>query len=100
MAGRVGSWQFSDVTKFVDIKFDDKRQPEPETPITIELNIPKPPGVMRTHSTGQPRHCLLLGAFEPSPLNHPLRIDSLSDSLTSGRRWIERTTLECESLNL
>jgi len=26
--------------------------PEPETPITIELNIPKPPGVMRTDSTG------------------------------------------------
>ena len=26
--------------------------PEPETPITIELNIPKPPGVMRTESTG------------------------------------------------
>ena len=25
--------------------------PEPETPITIELNIPKPPGVMRTDST-------------------------------------------------
>ena len=26
--------------------------PESETPITIELNIPKPPGVMRTESTG------------------------------------------------
>jgi len=26
--------------------------PEPETPITIELNIPKPPGVMRTESAG------------------------------------------------
>ncbi len=26
--------------------------PEPETPITIELNIPKPPGVRRTDSTG------------------------------------------------
>ena len=26
--------------------------PEPETPITIELNIPKPPGVMRRDSTG------------------------------------------------
>ena len=26
--------------------------PEPETPITIELNIPKPPGVMRADSTG------------------------------------------------
>ena len=26
--------------------------PEPETPTTIELNIPKPPGVMRTDSTG------------------------------------------------
>ena len=25
---------------------------EPETPITIELNIPKPPGVMRADSTG------------------------------------------------
>ena len=25
---------------------------EPETPITIELNIPKPPGVMRRDSTG------------------------------------------------
>ena len=25
--------------------------PEPETPITIELNIPKPPGVMHTDST-------------------------------------------------
>ena len=27
------------------------------------------------------------------------KIDSLSDSLPSGRRWIERTTLECESPN-
>ena len=26
--------------------------PEPETPITIELNIPKPPGVRRAESTG------------------------------------------------
>ena len=26
--------------------------PEPDTPITIELNIPKPPGVMHTDSTG------------------------------------------------
>ena len=26
--------------------------PEPETPITIELNIPKPPGVMRADSMG------------------------------------------------
>ena len=26
--------------------------PEPETPITIELNIPKPPGVMHADSTG------------------------------------------------
>ena len=26
--------------------------PEPETPITIELNIPKPPGVICTESTG------------------------------------------------
>ena len=26
--------------------------PEPETPITIELNIPKPPGVSSTNSTG------------------------------------------------
>ena len=26
--------------------------PEPETSITIELNIPKPPGVRRTDSTG------------------------------------------------
>ena len=26
--------------------------PEPETPITIELNIPKPPGVRYTDSTG------------------------------------------------
>ena len=26
--------------------------PEPDTTITIELNIPKPPGVMRTESTG------------------------------------------------
>ena len=26
--------------------------PEPDTPITIELNIPKPPGVMRRDSTG------------------------------------------------
>ena len=26
--------------------------PEPETPITSELNIPKPPGVMRRDSTG------------------------------------------------
>ena len=26
--------------------------PEPETSITLELNILKPPGVMRTHSTG------------------------------------------------
>ena len=26
--------------------------PEPETPITIELNIPKPPGVIRAESTG------------------------------------------------
>ena len=26
--------------------------PEPETPITIELNIPKPPGAMHTDSTG------------------------------------------------
>ena len=26
--------------------------PEPETPLTIELNIPKPPGVMRADSTG------------------------------------------------
>ena len=26
--------------------------PEPETPITIELNIPKPAGVMRRDSTG------------------------------------------------
>ena len=26
--------------------------PEPDTPITIELNIQKPPGVMRTDSTG------------------------------------------------
>ena len=26
--------------------------PEPETPITIELNIPKPPGVSSTDSTG------------------------------------------------
>ena len=32
--------------------------PEPETPITIELNIPKPPGVIRRDSTGSP----------PSPL--------------------------------
>ena len=29
--------------------------PEPETPITIELNIPKPPGVMRTDSPRYPR---------------------------------------------
>ena len=28
--------------------------PEPETPITIELNIPKPPGVMRTDSRANP----------------------------------------------
>ena len=33
--------------------------PEPETPITIELNIPKPPGVMRTDSTGCPGPCLV-----------------------------------------
>jgi len=34
--------------------------PEPsETPITIELNIPKPPGAMHPDSTGSP----------PSPLN-------------------------------
>ena len=26
--------------------------PEPETPITIELNIPNPPGVRRADSTG------------------------------------------------
>ena len=26
--------------------------PEPEPPITIELNIPKPPGVRRADSTG------------------------------------------------
>ena len=26
--------------------------PEPETPITIDLNIPKPPGMMRADSTG------------------------------------------------
>jgi hypothetical protein len=26
--------------------------PEPETPITIELNIPNPRGVMRADSTG------------------------------------------------
>jgi hypothetical protein len=26
--------------------------PEPGTPITIELHIPKPPGVMHTDSTG------------------------------------------------
>ena len=26
--------------------------PEPETPLTIELNIPKPPGVRRADSTG------------------------------------------------
>ena len=29
--------------------------PEPETPLAIELNIPKTPGVMRTDSTGEPR---------------------------------------------
>ena len=29
--------------------------PEPETPLTIELNIPKPPGVMRTDSPRYPR---------------------------------------------
>ena len=43
--------------------------PEPETSITIELNIPKPPGVIHTDSTGEHRHCLLRGASDPSPLN-------------------------------
>ncbi len=27
-------------------------QSQPDTPLTIELNIPKPPGVMRADSTG------------------------------------------------
>ena len=45
--------------------------PEPETPLTIELNIPKPPGVMRADSTGQSRHFPQRGASKPSPLNRP-----------------------------
>jgi len=43
--------------------------PEPETSITIELNIPKPPGVRRTDSTGYPRPFPLRDASEPSPSN-------------------------------